>query len=73
VSAVHAIPSLQLRAGPPHTPAVQVSPVVQYWPSSQEVPLMTGAWLHPSIGSQVSTVHEFSSSHGARVPSVQNP
>src|SRR5436190_16362751 len=40
-SAVQALASSQLRAGPEHTPFVQVSPLgpVQNWPSSQAVPL----------------------------------
>jgi len=36
-------------------------------------PFATGVWLQPLIGSQVSVVHELPSSHGASVPSVQNP
>ena len=52
-SAVQAMPSLQFRAGPPQTPFVHVSGVVQNLPSSQAVPFaLFGLLQAPVAGLQ---------------------
>ena len=56
-STVHATPSLQTRAGPPQTPLVQVSGVVQALPSSQVVPFALAGFEHtPVAGLQAPAV-----------------
>lgn len=60
-SVVHSFESSQLGAGPPtQTPEVQVSPVVQAFPSLQGPVLIV--WTHPVEGLQESSVHALPSS-----------
>lgn len=48
-SVVQVMPSLQMRAGPPQTPFVHVSGVVQNFASSQAVPLALFGLLHAPV------------------------
>jgi hypothetical protein len=56
----------------PQAPRVQVSPVVQNWPSLQAVPSATSVEKHPVTGSQESAVQVLESSHVIGTP-MQEP
>ena len=71
VSSVHALPSLQLSAGPPlHVAPLQKSLTVHGLPSVHTArPL--ALWTQPFLGSQASAVQVFKSSQETRLPGVQ--
>jgi hypothetical protein len=63
LSFVHTLPSLQLGAGPPpQLPPLQVSLVVQAFPSLQGA--LFGTWVQPVAGAHPSVVQPLASSHG---------
>src|SRR5207248_843747 len=73
-SAVQGLPSSQLGAGPATQAAArQVSSPLQAFPSEQEVPSATGAWVHPATGSQASAVQGLPSSQLGDGPATQAP
>jgi len=73
VSSVQTLPSSQLSAGPPtQPPLLQVSLVVQAFPSLQGAVL--ALWTQPVLGLQVSSVQTLPSSQlGARPPTHTPP
>src|SRR2546429_677009 len=73
VSSVQTLPSSQLSAGPPtQPPLLQVSLVVQAFPSLQGAVL--ALWTQPVLGLQVSSVRTLPSSQlGARPPTHTPP
>jgi hypothetical protein len=74
LSAVHGLPSLQLRAVPVvQVPAWQVSAPLHTLPSAHDVPLVTLACWQPSAGVQESVVQTLLSSQLGAVPAVQTP
>ncbi len=73
-SVVQALLSSQLTAMPTQAPLTQVSPMLQALPSSHVTPFAAATELHlPLVGSQLSTVHEFPSSHTAAAPGAHLP
>src|SRR5437667_352120 len=71
-SSVQAFPSSQLGAGPPtQRPPVQVSAVVQAFPSSQGA--VFGVLTQPVAGSQESSVHGLPSSQLSAAPTQRPP
>ena len=72
LSVVQGFESSQSGAGPPiHSPAAQVSFVVQALASSQSRVLL--ALTHPEVGSQLSVVQGFASSQSGAGPPAQAP
>jgi len=72
LSVVQTLPSSQLGAGPPtHKPALQVSLVVQAFPSSHAAMLST--YTHPDRASQLSSVHMFPSEQFSGTEPKQAP
>jgi hypothetical protein len=74
-SAVQAMPSLQIRAGPPQLPFVQVSGVVQNFPSSHAVPFaLFGLLQAPVAGLQLPALwHWSAAAHCVTVPPMHAP
>jgi glyoxylate utilization-related uncharacterized protein len=71
-SSVQTLASSQFGAAPPtHTPAEQVSLVVQVLPSLQGAVLLVKT--HPVAGAQVSSVHGLLSLHTSAAPPTQTP
>ena len=71
-SLVQALPSSQPRGGPPtHAPPLQVSEVVQAFPSLQEIVLLV--WVQPVAGTQESLVQALPSSQDAGVQVPPRP
>src|SRR5437762_3273007 len=68
---LHASPSSQATAVPPHSPPRQVSFVVQRLPSSHGLVLLTET--QPTSGTQESSVHGFPSSHASGGPASHAP
>src|SRR5438067_10640580 len=69
---VHLLPSSQFVAGPPtHVPPLQVSPVVQAFPSLQGLVLLV--CVQPVAGLQPSVVQTLPSSQLGAVPPTQVP
>jgi hypothetical protein len=72
VSVVHTFASSQLRGAPPtQVPALQVSPVVHAFPSSQ--PALLFAFTQPTTALQVSSVQGFESLQSGAAPPTQVP
>src|SRR6266849_2358938 len=72
LSSVQTLLSLQLGAGPPtQAPPLQVSLVVQAFPSLQGAVLLV--WKHPLVGSQASSVQTLPSSQLSGAPGLQVP
>ena len=72
VSSVQTLPSSQLSAGPPtQPPLLQVSLVVQAFPSLQGAVL--ALWTQPVLGLQVSSVQTLPSSQLRAVPTQRPP
>ena len=71
LSAVHALPSSQFTAAPPHLPPLQMSPLVQAFASLQATVL--GVFLQPLATSQLSSVHGLLSSQTTGLPAAQVP
>jgi hypothetical protein len=73
-SLVQTLLSLQLSAAPAvQVPPWQVSAPLQTLPSLQAVPLSTGMWPQPKVGSQVSVVQTFESLQSRGLPAEQVP
>src|SRR5207244_5666767 len=70
-SAVHGSPSSQLRAAPTQRPPVQLSAVVQAFPSSQGA--VFGMFTQPPAGLQESSVQTFRSSQLGAGPPTHRP
>jgi hypothetical protein len=74
LSAVHALPSLQLRAVPAvQVPPWQVSAPLQMFVSAHDVPFRTAVAVQPKTGLHPSVVHTFPSLQLSGVPAVQAP
>ena len=72
LSAVQALASLQSSGGPVHTPEAQAPPLHRL-PSSQLVPLATGAFSQPVEGLQLSVVQTLASLQSSGGPPTQIP
>src|SRR5207244_700655 len=70
-SSVHGLPSSQLRAAPTQRPPVQLSAVVQAFPSSQGA--VFGMFTQPPAGLQESSVQTFRSSQLGAGPPTHRP
>lgn len=71
-SSVQMLPSLQLALAPArHALLTQTSPTVQALPSLHVAELALE--VHPTLATQVSSVHGLASSHSARVPPTHAP